>query len=150
MNTSKIVLVTGASSGIGEATARRLAAAGHHVVLGARRVDRLARLVAELKEAGHDAEYAELDVTDIASVRAVVDDVLARHGRIDVLVNKSTALEAAQHWCGDPGRRRLYRAIATTAWPGAGRRPACGLSVVPPRRRDYGESVDRSHRGRTR
>ncbi|MFF3859429.1 SDR family oxidoreductase [Streptomyces sp. NPDC002209] len=89
MNTSKIVLVTGASSGIGEATARRLAAAGHHVVLGARRVDRLARLVAELKEAGHDAEYAELDVTDLASVRAVVDDVLARHGRVDVLVNNA-------------------------------------------------------------
>ncbi|MGI5159878.1 SDR family oxidoreductase [Microbispora sp. CA-102843] len=89
MSTSKIILITGASSGIGEATARRLAPAGHHVVLGARRVDRLAALVAELKEAGHDAEYAELDVTDLDSVRGVVDDILARHGRLDVLVNNA-------------------------------------------------------------
>ncbi|MFF4795879.1 SDR family oxidoreductase [Streptomyces sp. NPDC001276] len=89
MSTSKIVLITGASSGIGEATARRLAASGHHVVLGARRVDRLARLTAELKEAGYDAEYTELDVTDLDSVRGVVDDVLARHGRLDVLVNNA-------------------------------------------------------------
>ncbi|MFF4764772.1 SDR family oxidoreductase [Streptomyces sp. NPDC001292] len=89
MSTSKIVLITGASSGIGEATARRLAASGHHVVLGARRVDRLARLTAELKGAGHDAEYAELDVTDLDSVRGVVDDVITRHGRIDVLVNNA-------------------------------------------------------------
>ena len=89
MNTSKIVLVTGASSGIGEATARHLAATGHHVILGARRVDRLARLVTELKAAGHDAEYAQLDVTDLDSVRAVVTDVLARHGRVDVLVNNA-------------------------------------------------------------
>ncbi|MEV6094967.1 SDR family oxidoreductase [Nocardia sp. NPDC051981] len=89
MNESKIILVTGASSGIGEATARRLAAAGHHVVLGARRTDRLAQLVTELKEAGHDAEYAQLDVTDLENVRAVVTDVLARHGRVDVLVNNA-------------------------------------------------------------
>ncbi|RMI28972.1 SDR family oxidoreductase [Nocardia stercoris] len=89
MDRSKIVLVTGASSGIGEATARRLAAAGHHVVLGARRVDRLAQLVTELKEAGYDAEYAQLDVTDPENVRAVVSDVLARHGRVDVLVNNA-------------------------------------------------------------
>ncbi|MFC0602464.1 SDR family oxidoreductase [Streptomyces palmae] len=89
MSTSKIVLITGASSGIGEATARRLAESGHHVVLGARRVDRLARLTAELKEAGYEAEYAELDVTDLDSVRGVVDDVLARLGRLDVLVNNA-------------------------------------------------------------
>ncbi|MGW2660802.1 SDR family oxidoreductase [Nocardia tengchongensis] len=89
MNESKIILVTGASSGIGEATARRLAAAGHHVVLGARRTDRLAQLVTELKEAGYDAEYAQLDVTDLENVRAVVTDVLTRHGRVDVLVNNA-------------------------------------------------------------
>ncbi|SDC91372.1 SDR family oxidoreductase [Rhodococcus tukisamuensis] len=89
MSEHKIVLVTGASSGIGEATARRLAADGHHVILGARRVDRLVALVTELKEAGHSAEYAQLDVTDLDNVRAVVTDVLTRHGRIDVLVNNA-------------------------------------------------------------
>ena len=85
----KIVLVTGASSGIGEATARHLAAAGHHVILGARRVDRLAQLVTELKDAGHHAEYAQLDVTDLENVQAFVADALVRHGRVDVLVNNA-------------------------------------------------------------
>ncbi|MFJ9034816.1 SDR family oxidoreductase [Streptomyces sp. NPDC102274] len=85
----KIVLVTGASSGIGEATARHLAAAGHHVVLGARRVERLSGLVKELTEAGHSAEYAELDVTAPDSVRSFAEAALTRHGRVDVLVNNA-------------------------------------------------------------
>jgi len=85
----KIVLITGASSGIGEATARHLAEAGHHVVLGARRVERLAALVEELKTAGHSAEYAELDVTSFDDVRGFVDAALERHGQVDVLVNNA-------------------------------------------------------------
>ncbi|MGW0817279.1 SDR family oxidoreductase [Streptomyces viridiviolaceus] len=93
MNTStagsKVVLITGASSGIGEATARHLAAAGHTVVLGARRADRLQQLAAELTDAGHQADYAELDVTDLDSVKAFVDGAIARHGRVDVLVNNA-------------------------------------------------------------
>ncbi|GAA2338808.1 SDR family oxidoreductase [Streptomyces kunmingensis] len=93
--TSKIVLVTGASSGIGEATARHLAAAGHHVVLGARRIERLARIIGELTEAGYSAEYAELDVTDIDSVRGFAEAALTRHGRIDVLVNNAGVMPLA-------------------------------------------------------
>ena len=58
-------------------------------MLGARRTDRLAVLVKELTEAGHQAAYAELDVTDRESVNAVVAEVFARHGRIDVLVNNA-------------------------------------------------------------
>jgi NADP-dependent 3-hydroxy acid dehydrogenase YdfG len=88
----KVVLVTGASSGIGEATARRLAAAGLHVVLGARRVDRLNQLVSELTEAGHHAECAPLDVTSLESVKAFVDGALARHGKVDVLVNNACVM----------------------------------------------------------
>jgi NADP-dependent 3-hydroxy acid dehydrogenase YdfG len=89
MNThprEKIVLVTGASSGIGAATAQRLAADGHHVVLGARRRARLDALVAEITQDGGSAERIELDVTDPARHRAVVEEIVAQHGRIDVLV----------------------------------------------------------------
>ncbi|SIM74681.1 SDR family oxidoreductase [Micromonospora cremea] len=87
---SKIVLITGASSGIGAATARRLAAAdGHHVVLGARRVDRLAALVVDLRLAGGTAEYRQLDVTSRDSVNAFVEGAHDRYGRIDVLINNA-------------------------------------------------------------
>ncbi|WP_433124070.1 SDR family oxidoreductase [Micromonospora sp. CA-240977] len=86
---TKIVLITGASSGIGEATARRLAADGHHVMLGARRVDRLAALVDELRAAGGSADHQELDVTSRDSVAAFVSGAHDRHGRIDVLVNNA-------------------------------------------------------------
>lgn len=82
----KVVLVTGASSGIGEATSRRLAAEGHHVVLTARRVDRLDAIAGQLRQNGHHAEVRPLDVTDRASFRDVVGDVIADHGRLDVLV----------------------------------------------------------------
>jgi NADP-dependent 3-hydroxy acid dehydrogenase YdfG len=85
----KIVVITGASSGIGEATARLLAARGAHVVLGARRTERLQRLCAEIEEAGGSAEYHALDVTDLQSVQALVEHTVARHGRLDVMLNNA-------------------------------------------------------------
>ncbi|WP_406510425.1 SDR family oxidoreductase [Streptomyces sp. NBC_00212] len=85
----KTVLVTGASSGIGEATARRLAAAGHHVVLGARRVERLTVLAKEIEGGGGSALPYPLDVTDPLSMRSFVQAALDRYGRIDVLVNNA-------------------------------------------------------------
>lgn len=87
--TSKIVLVTGASSGIGEATALRLASEGHHVALGARRTDRLQAVVDKIRADGGAASAHRLDVTDRDDVRAVVDRVVAEHGRIDVIVNNA-------------------------------------------------------------
>ncbi|MBK1782751.1 SDR family oxidoreductase [Prauserella cavernicola] len=86
---SKIVLITGASSGIGKASARLLAARGHHVVLGARRTDRLRALTKDIHDAGGTAEFHALDVTDAANVREFADAALAAHGRIDVLVNNA-------------------------------------------------------------
>ncbi|MFI7590640.1 SDR family oxidoreductase [Micromonospora sp. NPDC049359] len=86
---SKIILITGASSGIGAATARRLAADGHHVVLGARRVDRLAALVDELRAAGGAADHHELDVTSRDSMLSFVKAAHDRHGRVDVLINNA-------------------------------------------------------------
>ncbi|MFD7169780.1 SDR family oxidoreductase [Streptomyces violascens] len=85
----KVVLITGASSGIGEATARRLAAAGHHVVLGARRAERLAALAKEIEADGGSALAQSLDVTDPLSMRSFVAAALDRYGRVDVLVNNA-------------------------------------------------------------
>jgi len=86
---SKIVLISGASSGIGETTARTLAAHGHKVVLGARRADRLSRVVDEIRAAGGTAEFRELDVTNRNDVKAFVAFARQRFGRIDVLFNNA-------------------------------------------------------------
>jgi NADP-dependent 3-hydroxy acid dehydrogenase YdfG len=85
----KVVVLTGASSGIGAATALRLAAEGHHVVLAARREDRLAELVERIVAAGGSAEAHAVDVTSAADVRTLLEDVVAAHGRVDVLVNNA-------------------------------------------------------------
>ncbi|GAA4722873.1 NADP-dependent 3-hydroxy acid dehydrogenase YdfG [Promicromonospora umidemergens] len=87
--TSRVVLVTGASSGIGEATALRLASEGHRVALGARRTDRLEAVAARIVADGGRASVHRLDVTDRDDVRAVVDRVVDEHGRIDVIVNNA-------------------------------------------------------------
>ncbi|AYG78917.1 putative oxidoreductase [Streptomyces hundungensis] len=87
--TAKAVAVTGASSGIGEATARRLAAEGHRLFLGARRTDRLDVLAEEINEAGGTAVFQRLDVTDAADVRSFVHAARERYGRLDVLVNNA-------------------------------------------------------------
>ncbi|MGA5130897.1 SDR family oxidoreductase [Streptomyces olivoreticuli] len=86
---SKVVLVTGASSGIGEATARRLAASGHRVVLGARRTDRIRAVAEDIRASGGAADHHELDVTSLESMRSFVREAHDRHGRVDVLVNNA-------------------------------------------------------------
>ena len=78
----KTVLITGASSGIGYATALRLAREDHHVVLGARREDRLTTLAKEIREAGGTADVHRLDVTDRADVAAFADTAVKQHGRL--------------------------------------------------------------------
>jgi len=85
----KVIAITGASSGIGEATARLLASQGARVVLGARRTDRLETLAAEIREAGGVADVRALDVTDMQDVQAFIDFAVERHGRVDVLVNNA-------------------------------------------------------------
>ena len=85
----KVVLITGASSGIGEATARLLAQHGMHVVLGARRTDRLELLVSEIRAAGGSAEFRALDVTDADDVQTFVLAAHQRHGRVDVMINNA-------------------------------------------------------------
>ncbi|APU41544.1 SDR family NAD(P)-dependent oxidoreductase [Streptomyces sp. NPDC056254] len=103
---TRTAVVTGASSGIGAATARQLAAAGYHVVLTARRKDRIEALAAELTQAGHAATAHALDVTD----RAAVDALAASLDRCDVLVNNAGgALGAEPVATGDPADwRTMY------------------------------------------
>ena len=86
---SKVVLITGASSGIGEATARVLAKNGNKVVLGARRTDRLERIVAEIRAAGGVAEFRRVDVANRADVYAFAKFAQDKFGRIDVMFNNA-------------------------------------------------------------
>ena len=88
-DTAKVVAITGASSGIGAATARRLATEGHRLLLGARRTDRLDTLTKEITEAGGTATFQRLDVTDADDVQAFVSAARAHYGRVDVLVNNA-------------------------------------------------------------
>lgn len=85
----QVVIVTGASAGIGEATARRLARAGAKVVVSARRQDRLDALARELDPSGANALAVAADITDDADRRRLVAAALARFGRIDALVNNA-------------------------------------------------------------
>ena len=88
-NDNKVILITGASSGIGEAAARRLVKLGHRVLLGARRVDRLQALAGELQGAGGQVAYRSLDVTDAADFQSFAAHAVATFGPIDVLVNNA-------------------------------------------------------------
>jgi clavulanate-9-aldehyde reductase len=85
----KVALVTGASSGIGEATAEALAADGAAVVLAARRTDRLEKLHATLVERGARALVVELDVTDEAACRAAVATAVEHFGGLDIVINNA-------------------------------------------------------------
>jgi len=93
----KVALVTGASRGIGHATARRLARDGQHVILTARDVAAVEEAADRLGREGFAASALELDVTDDASVEAASDQVSSRFGHLDVLVNNAGVLPEATH-----------------------------------------------------
>ena len=91
----KIVVITGASSGMGDAAARLLAAQGAKVVLGARRADRLEALVEDIVAAGGEALAVQTDVTNRADVAQLVDTAVQVFGRIDVLINNAGIMPLA-------------------------------------------------------
>lgn len=86
---NKVILITGASSGIGAGIARELAASGAVLLLGARRVDRLEALAAELEQQGAEVAIAALNVTSRASVQQFAEVALEKWGRIDVMINNA-------------------------------------------------------------
>jgi NADP-dependent 3-hydroxy acid dehydrogenase YdfG len=85
----KVFVITGASSGLGAATARYLADRGATVVLGARRADRIKTLVDEIARTGGKASALVTDVTDAAQVQALVDTAVEKYGRVDVILNNA-------------------------------------------------------------
>lgn len=87
--TGKVVVITGASSGLGEATARMLAAMDAIVVLGARRKDKIEALAKEINAAGGKALAIVTDVTDTNQVKNLVDKAVKEYGRIDVMINNA-------------------------------------------------------------
>jgi meso-butanediol dehydrogenase/(S,S)-butanediol dehydrogenase/diacetyl reductase len=92
--THKVVVVTGAGSGIGEATAKRFAREGAKVVLVGRSVDKLSRVAAQLEGDGHLTRAA--DVADLSDVQALFEEVATRFGRLDVLVNNAGIVKSGK------------------------------------------------------
>ena len=85
----KVALITGASSGIGEATARLLAERGATVVLAARREEAMAALAEEIANAGGRSSFIRTDVSDASEVEAMVAHAVEEHGRLDIAVNNA-------------------------------------------------------------
>jgi len=93
--TDKVVVITGASSGVGESAARLLAANGAKVALGARRKDRIDALVRDITAKGGCAVGSKTDVTKRGDVEALVKGAVDRHGRIDAIVNNAGIMPIA-------------------------------------------------------
>ena len=117
----KIVLITGASSGIGEGTARVLAAGGYRVVLGARRTDRLEAIAKEIEQDGGAVRHRRLDVADRDDMEAFAAFAESEFGGIDVLVNNAgvmplsplSALKIGEwNWMIDVNIRGVLHGIA--------------------------------------
>lgn len=92
----QVVLITGASSGIGEATARLLSHQGAIVCLTGRRIEKLQKIVEDIKNEGGKAEYFLLDVTDNYEFQNVVNQILEKHGHIDVLIDNAGVMLLSQ------------------------------------------------------
>ncbi len=95
----KVVVITGASSGLGEAAARLLSAQGATVVLGARRIERLQKLADELNGGGGKAIAVETDVTQHEHLKALVNTAVEKYGRIDVMINNAGLMQQSPLDC---------------------------------------------------
>ncbi|MGB2579466.1 NADP-dependent 3-hydroxy acid dehydrogenase YdfG [Elusimicrobium simillimum] len=91
----KVVIITGASSGLGEVTAKKLAAEGATLVLAARREDRLNAIVNDIEAKGGKASYYVVNVTNKEELKNMVDSAAKRYGKVDVMVNNAGIMPAA-------------------------------------------------------
>jgi NAD(P)-dependent dehydrogenase (short-subunit alcohol dehydrogenase family) len=130
----RVVIVTGASAGIGRATALRLAADGARVVLAARTVAAMDVLACEVRTAGGDALVVPTDMRDLAAVASMVERAFAWHGRLDVLVNN-----AGQAAAGTVAQFSLddYRKIVELNLYG----PIAAIQAAVPRMRQGGGGI---------
>ncbi len=92
---SKVVVVTGASSGLGETTARYLAGKGAAVVLGARRIENLEKIATDIRAQGGKVEILQTDVTNAGEVKALIDKAVEAFGRLDVIINNAGLMAIA-------------------------------------------------------
>jgi NADP-dependent 3-hydroxy acid dehydrogenase YdfG len=92
---SKVVVITGASSGLGETTARYLAGKGAAVVLGARRTEKLEKIAADIRAEGGQVEILQTDVTNAGQVKALIDKAVEAFGRLDVIINNAGLMAIA-------------------------------------------------------
>ena len=116
----KVVIITGASSGLGEATARLLAEGGAKLVLAARRIERLRALATELSL--DDDAAVQTDVTKFDEVKRLVDQTVKRHGRVDVIINNAglmphSPLERGKVGTGTGRSTSTSRACSTASAP---------------------------------
>ena len=114
----KVVLITGASSGIGAAAARVFARQGARLVLSARREERLRALVGRLRQEGWAASYVVADVSRAKDARALVEQAVARHGRLDAAFNNAgTAIEKRPlHLTDDDAYEHVMATNARGVW----------------------------------
>jgi hypothetical protein len=92
---SKVVVITGASSGLGETTARYLAGKGAAVVLGARRIENLEKIATDIRAQGGKVEILQTDVTNAGEVKALIDKAVEAFGRLDVIINNAGLMAIA-------------------------------------------------------
>jgi len=110
----KVVILTGASSGIGEATAREFAANGSKVILAARSGQKLADIVDEIRSQNQEASFVIADVTNEADCKNLVETTISRYGKLDILVNNAgISMRASFH---DVDLKVLHRLMDVNFW----------------------------------